>query len=508
MKKTHFLAQAAKLGGLTIVSSALGFARELLIAGRFGASHTTDSYLVALSVPSLIYALFFGSGLNVSLVPRLSVLMKEDPDCGRTMFARFLSGAALCGLLFSACVLAFPGFFVRIFAPGLAYSPVASAAVRALSPLVFLFVVSYGLASFHCASNQVAHWGLIPAIQNITLVIVLVVVGARFGLNGLLAGTVAGALIAFFVQACTARSDGFRERWADPFKPGPGRSMLFGMGAFALVGGLGGDCGTGYADLFLIRFFASHQAPGSITLLALGNKLMGLPVLLVGAALGLALLPSLSVSVAASDHARTSKLLTQALSCALLLVLPIAIVYCDLGAPIVHTLFRKTALLPGQLTELGWILRAYSVAVVGTVVMMILNAYLAALRRTKTLIAAGVLVLVANVGLMLLLTPRLGSAGIAMAISGGSVFYCLVLLVALAPHLDRQLRWTLFKRAGVLGAGALAMHLLLMVTVRLPAVQSAGTITAIVIPLLAGTAAYVGWLGLHRKALVLGLRGL
>src|SRR5216684_8490293 len=201
LNRTHFFAQAAKLGGLTLVSSALGFIREVMIARQFGASHFTDAYLVAVSVPTLVYALFFGSGLNVSLVPRLTALLMSDQARGRAMFAQFLSGAALCSGLGSCVILVTPGTFIRMFAPGIAQSAIAAEFVCILAPLLFLSVISFALGSFHCANNQASHWGLIPVVQNVTLVSVLLVCGTRWGMNGLLAGTIGGAFLAFLAQA-------------------------------------------------------------------------------------------------------------------------------------------------------------------------------------------------------------------------------------------------------------------------------------------------------------------
>lgn len=507
MPPTHFLAQAAKLGGLTLISSGLGFARELLIARKYGASHITDSYLVAVSVPMLIYALFFGSGLNVSLVPRLAVALQEDQARGRAMFAQFLSGAALCSGVAVFLILWFPKIFVKIFAPGISHSIVAIEAVSSLSPLLFLFVVSYALGSFHCARDRASRWGLTLVVQNLTLVIVLLVVGARMGMAGLVIGTLGGALLALLVQAKVAATDGFHERWSDPFGAGPGRDILIGMSAFALVGGLGGDYGTTQADIFLIRFFGSHLGTGSITLLALGNKLMGFPVVLIGAALGLALLPSLSVAMAGQDQERAGQQLSQALSYGLLIICPISVIYFDLGAPIVNAVFLHTALGQNQVLELGQVLRAYSGAATAMVVMLILNSYLAALRRTRTLISAGIFAVLADAGLMGLLGQHYGARGIAFAVSAGSFLYCIVLAVVLVPQLSARVRGALLTHSALIGVGALGMHVFLIGAVRFSTFSSESFFGKAVMPLFVGMTVYLGWVALHRKRLQLAPSG-
>ena len=501
VQRSHFLVHAARLGGLTLVSSALGLARELLIARRLGANQATDAYLVAVSIPVLMYALFFGSGLNVSLVPRLTVMLANDRQLGHKIFAQFLSGAALFSCAGSCLLLAMPASLVRIFAPGMAHSEVASSFLRLLAPLVFLFVVTYALGSLHCAAGQMAEWGIIPVVQNATLVLALLFGTRVWGIGALLAGTLAGALFALLIQARSARAKGLIQPWTNPFRAQMGRSILIGMLPFALVGGMGGDFGTSQVDIFLIRFFASSLEAGSITLLTLGNKLMGLPVLLIGAALGLALLPTVSEALHRQDFNEAARQLGQAWFYALLFISPIAVIYLDLNVPIVRLVFGRTALSPVQLAELGQILRAYAGALVGLVLVYPLNSFLAAQRRTRVLIGAGILIIVVDVVLMLFFRDRFGVPGIAWAISGGSLLYCPVLLGLLAKSLPQRVRWAMLENSLIVAAGALTMHFALQLLMRAAALRELTGVGLISLASVIGTAIYAMPISLCRARL-------
>lgn len=501
MKGSNFLFPAARLGGLTLLSSALGLARELLIARQLGANRSTDAYLVAVSIPVLMYALFFGSGLNVSLVPRLTVLLANEKQRGHKVFAQFLTGAALCSLAGSCILLASPQMFVRMFAPGMAQSVMAGEFLRILAPLVFLFVATYALGSFHCASGRLGQWGAIPVVQNAVLVSALLVAGRVWGVKALLLGTLVGALLSFLVQARTARNNNFSEPLLNPFQAGEGRDILIGMLPFALVGGMGGDFGTSQVDIFLIRFFASSLAPGSITLLTLGNKLMGLPVLLIGAALGLALLPGLSSTLSRGDRKEAGCQLSEAWFYALVLICPVAVIYFDLSAPVVRTIFRNTALAQSQLTGLAEILRAYAGAVMGLVLVYILNSFLAAQRRTRALIAAGLIAIQCDVVLMIILRARLGARGIALAISVGSLIYCAVLLGLVLMELPVPSRRLLLERTALVLAGTVAMHGGLIMATRVESIQFLSSYRGTLLPLLVGVTIYLAFIGVCRTRL-------
>ena len=214
-KPNDFLVHAGRLGGLTLVASLLGFIRELVIARKFGATHATDSYLVALSVPALLYQLAFGSGLNVSLVPRLAAVFHQDPAQGRKQFAEFLSAVSLLALGASVGILAFPRELVRVCAPGISLSPVTIEFVRLLSPAFFLLVTTYSLA--------VAAWtlvfvmsGFLAALRRLRVLIfsgiATVILNAalmslawrRMGAPGIALAVSAGALFDCALLGCVA----------------------------------------------------------------------------------------------------------------------------------------------------------------------------------------------------------------------------------------------------------------------------------------------------------------
>jgi putative peptidoglycan lipid II flippase len=500
-QRVNFLTQAKRLGVLTLTSSLLGLVRELMIARKFGATHATDSYLVALSIPSVLYALFIGSGLNLSVIPRLASLFRRDPDQGMKTFAQFLSVTTLFAALVSILVLAYPGPLIRIFAPGIASSILSSQFTRMLSPLFFFFAASYSLGSLQCARNHTPYWGIIGIAQNAAVVVSVLLLARTLGIWTLIVGTLAGAALALLVQVGLAHAAGFRANWSLPIRGGEAMGMLGTLLPFALVFGVGGDSGTSQADIFLMRCFASRLDPGSITLLALGNKLMGLPVLLIGSAIGLALLPTVSVKFSESNLSGVADGLIQTTSCALLLICPVLVVYLNTSDQIVSAVFGRGAITLAQLVELGGIVRAYSGATVGLTLMYVLSSVLGAIRLTKQLILAGIVTVIFNAILMWILAGLYGARGIAMAISVGSMLYCSILLLLLIRRLGLSTLGRLLKTAAVILGGALGMHLALIATKKINVFPSLPLIGVGIIPASVALILYAGWVTLHREKL-------
>jgi len=494
-----FLSHAKKLGSLTLVTGLLGFVREFLIAYKFGATYGTDSYYVGLAIPSFLYGVLFGSALNFSVVPRVASLMGSNPDAGRKIFAGFLSVAMLFGAGASLLVFAFAPELVRVFAPGVASSHLAIQFARSLSPLLFLFVAAFSLGSFQCARNRTPYWGLIRFTQNVFVVVSLLLLAKYWGLEVLVVGTIGGAFLSLLVQAYFARSAGFNESWAFPRRGAEGLSIVYSMLPFALAFGIGGEAGPSEANLFLVRYFASRLDPGSITLLALGNKLIGLPVLLVGGAAGLALLPGVSVAVGQGDNKEAAAMLIRALSYSLLAICPVFVLNLDQGGAIAQV-FGRGALTTHQVVALGSILRAYSAAAVGLTLVYVLGSSVAALRRPFILIISGIITVSVNALLMTVLSNRDGARGIALAISIGSFLYCSLLSLPLIKTFGGPWVAEMARKLTLIFGGGLAMHLVLRSAVHLN-VLSNWWWGSMFIPPLAGLAAYGAWLALCRRGL-------
>lgn len=71
MKKTALIIMV-----LTIASKLIGFLRELTLSYFYGASDISDAYLIALTIPSVIFS-FIGTGLVTSYIPLYSSIEQE-----------------------------------------------------------------------------------------------------------------------------------------------------------------------------------------------------------------------------------------------------------------------------------------------------------------------------------------------------------------------------------------------------------------------------------------------
>src|SRR5918997_942720 len=108
------------VGGWTMASRVLGFARGMLIAARLGAGPLADAFFVALQLPNLFRRLFGEGAFNAAFIPAFSgTLATQGPQAARDLAERmlalmavWLSSLVLLGILAMPQLLALmtPGF--------------------------------------------------------------------------------------------------------------------------------------------------------------------------------------------------------------------------------------------------------------------------------------------------------------------------------------------------------------------------------------------------------------
>lgn len=113
MKKAALLVMIA-----TILSKVLGFGREIALSFFYGASEITDVYLIAQTIPTVIFS-FISAGVATGFIPMYSRILKEDGKLGANKFTSNLSNTLLLlASIIVAIVLLFTGPIVKLFASG------------------------------------------------------------------------------------------------------------------------------------------------------------------------------------------------------------------------------------------------------------------------------------------------------------------------------------------------------------------------------------------------------
>jgi putative peptidoglycan lipid II flippase len=173
-------------------------------------------------------------------------------------------------------------------------------------------------------------------------------------------------------------------------------------------------------SLLINTIFASYLQTGSVSWLYYADRLMEFPSGMLGVALGTILLPSLSKYHADADHEEYARLLDWGLRVTVVLAVPSAVALAVLALPLIAALFHY-----GRFTaEDAWMTRqalmAYSVGLVGIIMVKILAPGFYARQNVVTPVKIGILTLLATQAMNLAFIGPLKHAGLALAIGLGA----------------------------------------------------------------------------------------
>jgi len=203
---------------------------------------------------------------------------------------------------------------------------------------------------------------------------------------------------------------------------------------------------VGQISLLINTIFASFLVTGSVSWLYYADRLMEFPAGMLGVALGTILLPSLAKHYATASHEEYSKLLDWGLRLTLLLALPAALALALLAVPLIATLFHYGKFSAHDLFMTREALLAYSVGLLGLIMVKVLAPGFYARQNIKTPVKIAIATLIATQLMNLAFIWKLQHAGLALAIGLGACLNASLLYYHLrrAGIYTPQPGWSLF----------------------------------------------------------------
>jgi putative peptidoglycan lipid II flippase len=327
----------------TLASRLLGFARDTMVAALLGAGPVADAFLVAFQLVNVVRRLLTEGALNAALVPAWLKLRESDGAVAAAAFAGRLLGTLSAALLVTAALmaLAMPPV-ITMLAPGFAGSETLAMAVanaRLMLPyLAFAGPVTVLMAVMN-AQGRFALTAFSPLLFNVALIVaiaVLLVWRQDAPHAAMILAGVVGIAGLLQLSILILRSG---ENAATPLRI----SFDAGMRGFLAKAIPGMIASSGPQLLMVTAAVIASATPSAVSWLYFANRLIELPLGLVGVAIGTVLVRELSHAVHGGDIAAVSHAESRALELATGLALPATLGLIVLAEPIVRLLFEHGA---------------------------------------------------------------------------------------------------------------------------------------------------------------------
>ncbi|MFT3961006.1 murein biosynthesis integral membrane protein MurJ [Propionivibrio sp.] len=413
----NLLKALATVSSMTFLSRILGFVRDFVIARIFGAGVMTDAFFVAFKLPNLLRRLFAEGAFSQAFVP---ILGEYKNRLGDGEAKRLVDRVATL-LLFVLVVVTLLGMagaplLVYISAPGFAAEPEKFALTVELTRITFPYILFMSLVALAGGVlntwNRFALPAFTPVLLNLAFIAMALFAAPWFARPVLALGWavfIGGALQLVF-QVPSLRRIGMLPRFALDWRDAGVRRILKLM-APAVLG-----VSVSQVSLLINTIFASFLGTGSVSWLYYADRLMEFPSGMLGAALGTILLPSLAKYHAGQKLDEYSRLLDWGLRLTLLLAAPAAVALAIIAVPLIATLFHHGAFAADDVFKTRDALVAYSVGLLGLILVKVLAPGFYARQNVRTPVKIGVVTLCVTQALNLALIGWLKHAGLALSI--------------------------------------------------------------------------------------------
>ncbi|MFG2355041.1 murein biosynthesis integral membrane protein MurJ [Streptomyces sp. NPDC048521] len=436
-KAAGLLKSSAVMAAGTMVSRLTGFIRSALIAAALGLGFLADSFQVAYQLPTMIYILTVGGGLNSVFVPQLVRSMKEDEDGGEAFANRLLTLvmvalAALTGLAMFAAPL-----LVRLLsnpvATNQAANEVAVTFTRYFLPSIFFMGIHVVMGQILNARGKFGAMMWTPVLNNIVIIVTL---GMFIWVYGTAANSHmdvtnippegqrllgVGVLLGLVVQALAMipylRETGFRIRLRFDWKGhGLGKAAMLAKWTVLFV--LANQAGAMVVTQLSTAAGKDSGVKGTgFAAYANAQLIWGLPQAIITVSLMAALLPRISRSAAEDDTGAVRDDISQGLRTTAVAIVPIAFGFLALGIPMCTLIFGSAG--TGAATNMGFMLMAFGLGLIPYSVQYVVLRAFYAYEDTRTPFYNTVIVAAVNAGASVLcyflLPPRWAVAGMAAA---------------------------------------------------------------------------------------------
>jgi putative peptidoglycan lipid II flippase len=470
----------------TLASRLLGFARDAMIAALLGTGPVADAFLVAFQLVNVVRRLLTEGALNAALVPAWLRVRETEGAVAAAAFAGTVLGTVSAALIVATALIGLLMPFV-IAAPGFAGHPTLQLAAddaRLMLPyLAFAGPVTVMMALMN-AQGRFALTAFSPLLFNLALIAVMIAL-LGWGQDAvyaalMMAATVGIAGLLQLVILLLRRGGG---AVAAPLRISFDADMrgFFGKAIPGMI------ASSGPQLLVVAGAVIASSSPSVVSWLYFANRLIELPLGIVGVAMGTVLVPELTRALRGDDTSAVAHAESRGLELAVGLALPATLGLIVLSEPVVRMLFEHGAFTAADTAATAQALMWLALGLPAHVLVKALSPAFFARNDTRTPLLATLKGLAVAIVLAVVLGQIFGAGGIAASIALGAWSSALALIRRGAATFGFSIDAAARRRLPRIVVAALAMGglLWLMATFVLPLTATAhGVAQAVVLLML------------------------
>lgn len=412
------LRSAATVGGYTSLSRILGFVRDQLVAFTLGTGWVAEAFFVAQRFPNMFRALFAEGAFNSAFVPLFARKVEGEGEDAAHGFALDVFAVLLAWMtVFTALAMIAMPWVIYLIAPGFTGSPEKIELATQLTRICFPYLLFMSLTALQGgvlnSLNRFTAAAAAPILLNLVM-IASNIVAWFFGTGN---SPATGYIFAFGVSlsgvaqyvllALACRHAGM------PLFPSfprltPDVKQVVKRSVPGIISG-----GIMQINLLIATMIAT-SLDRAVAYLYYADRLYQLPLGVIGVAIGVVLLPTLSRKLRAGDHQGAIEAKNRALEISMFLTLPAAAALFTISGPILHTVFEHGAFQASDTAAVTPAVMAFSLGLPAFALTKVFQPAFYAREDTATPMRFAIYSVIVNIAASLILSRFFGYVGIAM----------------------------------------------------------------------------------------------
>jgi len=418
-----FLKSISIVTVMTFLSRILGLVRDYFIARYFGANGLTDAFLVAFRIPNFLRRLFGEGAFSQAFVPILSEVKANHDEAEVQNVINHIGTKFLTILIIITVItVVIAPLVIFMFAWGFYFDAnpekfdLASSMLRITFPYLLLISLTAFAGSILNTYDKFAVPAFTPVLLNVSMILSAVYLSQHLEtpIMALAWGVLIGGVIQLLFQIPFLIKIRKLPRLVKGDHPSVGvlkkrmLPALFGVSVSQI-------------NLLIDTMIATVLVSGSVSWLYYSDRLLELPLALIGIALATVALAKLSKHFSNKDEKKFTRTINYALKIGLLLGAPACAGLVLLAEPLIITLFQydKFDAFAAHMSALSLI--AYGSGLLAFIVVKILAPVFLSRGDTRTPVKVGVIAMVSNVFLNIIFAYYFAHVGLAVATSISAV---------------------------------------------------------------------------------------
>lgn len=407
---------------MTILSRAIGFIRDILAAGYFGATGVFDIYVAAVAIPESVF-MIVGLAISTTFIPMLSEIKHKH---GKEEMFKFsnnvISLLSIISIIILILGLVFTEDIVKRFVLGFDSEQIKMTVFLTRITLINIFFLCVNA----CFSSilQVCEDFIVPSLLGLFFnlpIIVYLIFFKDVSIVGLTIANVIGNICRVAIQIPSLYGQGYRINLFIDLKDEKLKKMLL-LILPVIVG-----AGANSINMLVDKSVASTLVSGSMAALDFAQKIVIFVNTAITTSIVSVIYPVMANRLNAGDKEGFIEYLSKSIVIICLFLVPITMGSMLLSKEVVQAFYQRGVFDVTAVTLTSLAFFGYAIQLPFAGVRDVLNSSLFSMKKTKITTINGIIGVVVNIVLSITLSRYIGVLGIAIATTTSSAVTAILL---------------------------------------------------------------------------------